>query len=168
MEIVAKENKVTVMDHVRGTVNTEEVEDPMVIPRRISETWKPQLIDDLPDAFWEQDCEQIRPLAGTARRGKSFEEDQMLEKKLLKDEKQCAERIMLVDLGRNDVGNVSRLLRIKYGVFLVSKNGSVKVERLMDIERYSHVMHISSTVTGELQENLTCWDASCGFTSWNR
>lgn len=51
MEIVAKENKVTVMDHVRGTVTREEVEDPMVIPRRISETWKPQLIDDLPDAF---------------------------------------------------------------------------------------------------------------------
>ncbi|KAG7565851.1 Chorismate-utilizing enzyme C-terminal [Arabidopsis suecica] len=86
-----------------------------------------------------------RPLAGTARRGKSFEEDQMLEETLLKDEKQCAEHIMLVDLGRNDVGKVS-------------KNGSVKVERLMNIERYSHVMHISSTVTGELQENLTCWD----------
>ncbi|VVB05813.1 unnamed protein product [Arabis nemorensis] len=86
-----------------------------------------------------------RPLAGTARRGKSFEEDQMLEKKLLKDEKQCAEHIMLVDLGRNDVGKVL-------------KNGSVKVERLMNIERYSHFMHISSTVTGELQENLTCWD----------
>ncbi|CAA7060403.1 unnamed protein product [Microthlaspi erraticum] len=334
MEIVAKENKVTVMDHVKGTVTTEEVEDPMVIPRRISETWKPQLIDDLPDAFcggwvgyfsydtvryaesrklpfskapvddrnlpdmhlglyddvivfdhvqkkmhiihWVRlsgnssfdnvyadgvkhleelvsrikginppnlpsgsvdlhtsqfgtplekssmtsdayknavleakehilagDIFQIvlsqrferrtfahpfevyralrivnpspsmcylqargcilvasspeiltrvkknkivnRPLAGTARRGKSFEEDQMLEKALLKDEKQCAEHIMLVDLGRNDVGKVS-------------KNGSVKVERLMDIERYSHVMHISSTVTGELQENLTCWD----------
>ncbi|EFH52598.1 hypothetical protein ARALYDRAFT_348673 [Arabidopsis lyrata subsp. lyrata] len=334
MEIVAKENKVTVMDHVKGTKTTEEVEDPMMIPRRISETWKPQLIDDLPDVFcggwvgyfsydtvryaekrklpfskapvddrnlpdmhlglyddvivfdhvekkihiihWVRlsgnssfddvygngmkhleelvsrikcinppklpygsvdlhtnqfgtplekssmtsdayknavlqakehilagDIFQIvlsqrferhtfahpfevyralrivnpspsmcylqargcilvasspeiltrvkknkivnRPLAGTARRGKSFEEDQMLEETLLKDEKQCAEHIMLVDLGRNDVGKVS-------------KNGSVKVERLMNIERYSHVMHISSTVTGELQENLTCWD----------
>ncbi|ESQ44858.1 hypothetical protein EUTSA_v10011120mg, partial [Eutrema salsugineum] len=82
-----------------------------------------------------------RPLAGTSRRGKSYEEDQMLEKTLLKDEKQCAVHIMLVDLGRNDVGKVS-------------KNGSVKVERLMNIERYSHVMHISST----LQGNLTCWD----------
>lgn len=51
MEIVAKENKVTVMDHVKGTKTTEEVEDPMMIPRRISETWKPQLIDDLPDVF---------------------------------------------------------------------------------------------------------------------
>ncbi|KAH7672912.1 Anthranilate synthase protein [Dioscorea alata] len=87
-----------------------------------------------------------RPLAGTERRGKTEEEDQMLEKKLLNDEKQCAEHVMLVDLGRNDVGRVS-------------KPGSVKVERLMEIERYSHVMHISSTVTGELFDHLTCWDA---------
>ncbi|KAL5991506.1 Allatostatin [Asimina triloba] len=87
-----------------------------------------------------------RPLAGTVRRGKTHEEDEMLEKQLLNDEKQCAEHIMLVDLGRNDVGKVS-------------KAGSVKVEKLMDIERYSHVMHISSTVTGELLDQLTCWDA---------
>lgn len=56
MEIVAKEKKVTVMDHVKGSVTTEEVEDPMVIPRRISESWKPQLIDDLPDAFCGERC----------------------------------------------------------------------------------------------------------------
>ncbi|KAK9913711.1 hypothetical protein M0R45_037520 [Rubus argutus] len=87
-----------------------------------------------------------RPLAGTVRRGKTTEEDQMLEVQLLHDEKQCAEHIMLVDLGRNDVGKVSKF-------------GSVKVERLMNVERYSHVMHISSTVTGELQDNLNCWDA---------
>ncbi|KAJ0984105.1 hypothetical protein J5N97_002461 [Dioscorea zingiberensis] len=87
-----------------------------------------------------------RPLAGTERRGKTEEEDQMLEKQLLNDEKQCAEHVMLVDLGRNDVGRVS-------------KPGSVKVEKLMEIERYSHVMHISSTVTGELFDHLTCWDA---------
>ncbi|KAL6128116.1 hypothetical protein ACLB2K_071472 [Fragaria x ananassa] len=87
-----------------------------------------------------------RPLAGTARRGKTLEEDQQLEVKLLQDEKQCAEHIMLVDLGRNDIGKVSKF-------------GSVKVDRLMDIERYSHVMHISSTVTGELRDGLTCWDA---------
>ncbi|KAL6126729.1 hypothetical protein ACLB2K_074774 [Fragaria x ananassa] len=74
-----------------------------------------------------------RPLAGTARRGKTLEEDQQLEVKLLQDEKQCAEHIMLVDLGCNDIGKVS-------------KSGSVKVDRLMDIERYSHVMHISSTM----------------------
>lgn len=87
-----------------------------------------------------------RPLAGTIRRGKTPEEDYMLENQLLHDEKQCAEHIMLVDLGRNDVGKVS-------------KPGSVKVEKLMNIERYSHVMHISSTVTGELLDHLSSWDA---------
>ncbi|KAH0657613.1 anthranilate synthase alpha subunit 2, chloroplastic-like isoform X2 [Solanum tuberosum] len=87
-----------------------------------------------------------RPLAGTIRRGKTLEEDYMLENQLLHDEKQCAEHIMLVDLGRNDVGKVS-------------KPGSVKVEKLMNIERYSHVMHISSTVTGELLDHLSSWDA---------
>ncbi|XP_027922295.1 anthranilate synthase alpha subunit 1, chloroplastic-like isoform X2 [Vigna unguiculata] len=87
-----------------------------------------------------------RPLAGTARRGKTPEEDARLESLLLKDEKQCAEHVMLVDLGRNDVGKVA-------------KSGSVKVEQLMNIERYSHVMHISSTVAGELQEHLSSWDA---------
>nr|GME13525.1 anthranilate synthase alpha subunit 1, chloroplastic-like [Ipomoea batatas] len=87
-----------------------------------------------------------RPLAGTAKRGKTPEEDVMLEMLLLNDEKERAEHTMLVDLGRNDVGKVS-------------KSGSVNVERLMNIERYSHVMHISSTVTGELLDHLTCWDA---------
>ncbi|CAJ2630973.1 unnamed protein product [Trifolium pratense] len=96
-----------------------------------------------------------RPLAGTVRRGKTPKEDIMLEKDLLNDEKQCAEHRMLVDLGRNDVGKVS-------------KPGSVQVEKLMNIERYSHVMHISSTpetriiwklVTGELLDGLTSWDA---------
>ncbi|GFP80584.1 anthranilate synthase alpha subunit 1 chloroplastic [Phtheirospermum japonicum] len=86
-----------------------------------------------------------RPLAGTVRRGKTPKEDYMLENQLLNDEKQCAEHIMLVDLGRNDVGKVS-------------KPGSVKVEKLMNVERYSHVMHISSTVTGELSSDLTSWD----------
>ncbi|KAL0544369.1 hypothetical protein IC582_019483 [Cucumis melo] len=86
-----------------------------------------------------------RPLAGTIRRGKTEKEDKMLEKELLNDAKQCAEHIMLVDLGRNDVGKVSR-------------SGSVKVEKLMNIERYSHVMHISSTVTGELVDDLNSWD----------
>jgi anthranilate synthase component 1 len=86
-----------------------------------------------------------RPLAGTSKRGKNEVEDKRLEKELLENEKQCAEHIMLVDLGRNDVGKVT-------------KYGSVKVEKLMNIERYSHVMHISSTVTGELQDGLTCWD----------
>ncbi|KAL5066791.1 hypothetical protein RYX36_017678 [Vicia faba] len=87
-----------------------------------------------------------RPLAGTVRRGKTPKEDLMLEKELLNDEKQCAEHVMLVDLGRNDVGKVS-------------KPGSVQVENFMNIERYSHVMHLSSTVTGELLDGLTSWDA---------
>ncbi|XP_057955496.1 anthranilate synthase alpha subunit 2, chloroplastic-like [Malania oleifera] len=87
-----------------------------------------------------------RPLAGTVRRGKTPKEDLMLEKELLNDEKQCAEHVMLVDLGRNDVGKVS-------------KPGSVQVEKLMNVERYSHVMHISSTVTGELLDDLSSWDA---------
>lgn len=75
-----------------------------------------------------------RPLAGTSKRGKNEVEDKRFEKELLENEKQCAEHIMLVDLGRNDVGKVA-------------KYGSVKVEKLMNIERYSHVMHISSTVS---------------------
>ncbi|KAJ4797845.1 Anthranilate synthase [Rhynchospora pubera] len=74
-----------------------------------------------------------RPLAGTIRRGKTEEQDLLHEQLLLSDEKQQAEHIMLVDLGRNDVGKVS-------------KPGSVRVEKLMTVERYSHVMHISSTV----------------------
>ncbi|KAJ4844552.1 ASTRA complex subunit, partial [Turnera subulata] len=292
IELVAQEDKVTIMDHEKGSLTEEFVEDPIMVARRISEGWKPQLVADLPDAFcggWvgyfaydtvryvekkklpfsgapaddrnlpdihlgmyddviifdhvdkdaysdgmkrleklvarvldidpdefknavqvakehiqAGDIFQIvlsqrferrtfadpfeiyralrivnpspymtylqargcilvasspeiltrakknkiinRPLAGTSRRGKTIEEDEMLEAKLLQDPKQCAEHIMLVDLGRNDVGKVS-------------KYGSVKVEKLMNIERYSHVMHISSTVTGELQDNLTCWDA---------
>ncbi|KAI3425297.1 hypothetical protein D9Q98_009063 [Chlorella vulgaris] len=87
-----------------------------------------------------------RPLAGTRRRGKTPEQDQQLEEELLADEKECAEHVMLVDLGRNDVGKVSA-------------SGSVKVEKLMEVERYSHVMHISSTVTGSLKPGLTSWDA---------
>ena len=87
-----------------------------------------------------------RPLAGTRRRGKSHEEDIETERGLLADEKERAEHIMLVDLGRNDVG-------------MVAEAGSVRVESLMDIERYSHVMHISSTVTGSLKEGLTPWMA---------
>lgn len=76
-----------------------------------------------------------RPLAGTRRRGSTPEEDVALEEDLLQDEKEKAEHIMLVDLGRNDVGRVASA-------------GSVRVSRLMEIERYSHVMHISSTVKG--------------------
>ena len=87
-----------------------------------------------------------RPLAGTRRRGATEEQDAALERELLADPKECAEHAMLVDLGRNDVGKVA-------------KSGTVATPALMEIERYSHVMHISSTVTGELREGLDMWDA---------
>lgn len=87
-----------------------------------------------------------RPLAGTRRRGRTPEEDLALEQELLSDPKECSEHSMLVDLGRNDVGRVAI-------------PGSIKLDSIMDIERYSHVMHISSTVTGIVREGLDCWDA---------
>ena len=86
------------------------------------------------------------PLAGTRPRGTSDEEDLRLERELLADPKELAEHNMLVDLGRNDLGRVSRF-------------GSVRVERLRDIERYSHVMHIASNVRGELREDCDALDA---------
>lgn len=86
-----------------------------------------------------------RPLAGTRRRGRNLEEDQALERELLADEKECSEHVMLVDLGRNDVGKVAQM-------------GSVDVETFMEVERYSHVMHISSTVKGKLLPQLNAWD----------
>lgn len=79
------------------------------------------------------------PLAGTRPRGKTDEEDQRLERELLADEKELAEHNMLVDLGRNDVGKISR-------------PGSVQVDKYMEIQRFSHVMHIGSTVTGTISE----------------
>ena len=81
------------------------------------------------------------PLAGTRPRGATQAEDEALEKELLSDEKELAEHNMLVDLGRNDIGKISRF-------------GSVEVEKYMSIERFSHVMHIGSTVKGELREDL--------------
>ena len=79
------------------------------------------------------------PLAGTRRRGKTEEEDKALEEELLADPKELAEHNMLVDLGRNDIGKISKF-------------GSVEVEKYHCIERYSHVMHIGSTVRGEIRE----------------
>lgn len=87
-----------------------------------------------------------RPLAGTRRRGKTEDEDIALEKDLRGDDKEKAEHVMLVDLGRNDLGTVCAL-------------GSIEIERVMDIERYSHVMHLSSTIVGQLAEGKDCWDA---------
>lgn len=86
------------------------------------------------------------PLAGTRPRGKTEAEDKALERELLKDEKELAEHNMLVDLGRNDLGRISKF-------------GTVEVEKLHSIERYSHVMHIGSTVRGEIKENCDALDA---------
>jgi anthranilate synthase component 1 len=87
-----------------------------------------------------------RPLAGTRKRGKTVQEDAELETELLSDEKEKSEHVMLVDLGRNDLGTVCDL-------------GSIEIESIMDIERYSHVMHLSSTVVGRLEDGKDSWDA---------
>src|SRR5207247_6303230 len=86
-----------------------------------------------------------RLLAGTRRRGATAEEDKALEAELLADPKERAEHIMLVDLHRNDIGRVSKI-------------GSVKISDVMTVERYSHVMHITSNVTGTLAEGMSAWD----------
>ena len=85
------------------------------------------------------------PLAGTRPRGKDESEDKRLEEELLKDEKELSEHNMLVDLGRNDIGRISKF-------------GSVEVEKYMEIQRFSHVMHIGSTVKGDLSDNLSAVD----------
>ena len=86
------------------------------------------------------------PLAGTRPRGRNEEEDRQLEEGLRKDPKECAEHNMLVDLGRNDLGKISKF-------------GSVEVERYMDVLKYSHVMHIGSTVKGTIREDKDALDA---------
>lgn len=87
------------------------------------------------------------PLAGTRPRGADREEDERLERELLADEKGMSEHNMLVDLGRNDIGRIAGI-------------GTVKVEKYMSIQRYSHVMHIGSTVSGSLREDKDALDAS--------
>jgi len=87
----------------------------------------------------------VRPIAGTRPRGANEEQDLALEKDLLADPKECAEHLMLIDLGRNDVGRVSEI-------------GSVELTENMAIERYSHVMHIVSNVIGKLKPSLTTID----------
>jgi anthranilate synthase component 1 len=89
---------------------------------------------------------EVRPIAGTRTRGKSQEQDLALEKELLSDIKERAEHVMLVDLGRNDLGRVCEI-------------GSVKVDDMMVVERYSHVMHIVSGVSGKLRNGLDAFDA---------
>lgn len=93
----------------------------------------------------EGDKITLRPIAGTRKRGLTEIEDKELEEDLKKDPKEMAEHIMLVDLGRNDVGRVAEI-------------GSVKVTELMAVERYSHVMHLVSNVEGRLKNGLDCFD----------
>jgi len=105
------------------------------------------LVGSSPEVMVRLDGRQItvRPIAGTRKRGETPEEDARLAKELLADEKERAEHIMLLDLGRNDVGRVSKL-------------GSVRVTEQMMIENYSHVMHIVSNVTGTLEDGLGAFD----------
>jgi anthranilate synthase component 1 len=106
------------------------------------------LVASSPESLVKSDGRMVetRPIAGTRRRGATPQEDEALAQELLADEKERAEHVMLVDLGRNDLGRVSRF-------------GSVKVESLMHVERYSHVMHLVSVVRGELREDKTPLDA---------
>ncbi|HHS83537.1 MAG TPA: anthranilate synthase component I [Gammaproteobacteria bacterium] len=93
----------------------------------------------------EQDEVTVRPIAGTRRRGKDEQEDQAMAEELLADPKELAEHLMLIDLGRNDVGRIAEL-------------GSVELTDKMVIERYSHVMHIVSNVTGKLRPGMSAMD----------
>ncbi|VBB06660.1 anthranilate synthase component i signature [Lucifera butyrica] len=107
-----------------------------------------QLIGSSPELLvrLEGGVVETRPIAGTRRRGKTAREDQMLAEELMQDEKERAEHIMLVDLGRNDIGKVAAY-------------GTVQVPTLMAVEKYSHVMHIVSSVQGRLQEGKDAIDA---------
>jgi anthranilate synthase component 1 len=87
----------------------------------------------------------LRPIAGTRHRGKTEQEDRALADELLKDEKERAEHLMLVDLGRNDLGRVA-------------ETGSVQVTDLMIVERYSHVMHLVSNINCDLKTECDAWD----------
>lgn len=110
-----------------------------------------QIIGSSPEVMVRLDREDgraiasLRPIAGTRKRGETDEEDRWLEKDLLADPKEVAEHVMLVDLGRNDLGRVCR-------------PGTVRVDELLAIERYSHVMHIVSNITGELAAHQSAWD----------
>lgn len=106
------------------------------------------LVSSSPESLLRSDGQRVvtRPIAGTRRRGRDAAEDQALAEELLSDEKERAEHVMLVDLSRNDLGRVCRY-------------GSVRPRELMKVENYSHVMHIVSTVEGELCEDKTPLDA---------
>ena len=106
-----------------------------------------QIVSSSPEIMARLDNGLIinRPLAGTRRRGHTPEEDLAMEQELRNDPKEIAEHLMLIDLGRNDVGRVAEI-------------GSVQVTEQFTVERYSHVMHLSSNVTGRLQAGRTAMD----------
>ncbi len=106
-----------------------------------------QVVGSSPEILVHLEDSQItvRPIAGTRPRGRDEASDKALERELLADPKELAEHLMLIDLGRNDVGRVS-------------KTGSVKLTEKMIVERYSHVMHIVSNVTGQLQDGMSAMD----------
>ncbi|HRT71589.1 MAG TPA: anthranilate synthase component I [Syntrophales bacterium] len=93
----------------------------------------------------EEGIAELKPIAGTRPRGKSEQEDRMLSDELLRDPKERAEHVMLVDLGRNDLGRIARV-------------GSVQVDQLMVVERYSHVMHLVSHIQAQLADGMDCFD----------
>lgn len=107
-----------------------------------------QVVGSSPESLVSVKGDEVitNPIAGTRKRGKDEEEDRKLEDELLKDEKERAEHVMLVDLGRNDIGKVSEIV-------------TVEVKDFMKVERFSHVMHITSQVVGKLKENKDAFDA---------
>jgi len=112
------------------------------------DTGESQIVGASPEMLVRVDGDEVttRPIAGTRPRGATVAADAALEAEILSDEKEIAEHVMLVDLGRNDVGRVSR-------------PGTVRVERLAHVERFSHLMHLVSQVTGRLREGLDAFDA---------
>lgn len=107
-----------------------------------------QIIGSSPESLVSVQGDKVttNPIAGTRPRGRNEKEDNALKEELIADEKERAEHVMLVDLGRNDVGRISKF-------------GSVTVERFMEVDFYSHVMHMVSKVSGRLKEGITCFDA---------
>jgi anthranilate synthase component 1 len=107
-----------------------------------------EIIGSSPEMIVKQSDNKVYtcPIAGTRKRGATKEQDIALEEELLADEKERAEHVMLVDLARNDMGRISEI-------------GTVKVDQFMNIQRYSHVMHIGSTVRGEIRDDKDSLDA---------
>ena len=121
-----------------------------VAPRRKAEKSSTYLVGSSPELLVrvQQRHVEYRPIAGTRPRSANEEEDLRIEQELLANEKERAEHVMLVDLGRNDVGKVCEF-------------GTVRVKSLMHVERYSHVMHLVSALEGQLKQGLSAVDAFC-------